>query len=61
MRVHKWVYFYLLRYTSGDTRDHDDEVDSAVWFPIDEAQALLSFDSEQKVLRQAAEALATEG
>jgi len=61
VRVHKWVYFYLLRYTSGDTSDHDDEVDSAVWFPIDQAQALLSFDSEQKVLRQAAEALATEG
>lgn len=61
VRVHKWVYFYLLRYTSGDTSDHDDEVDNAVWFPIEEAQALLSFDSEQKVLRQAAEVLAAEG
>ena len=60
VRVHKWVYFYLLRYTNGDTSDHDHEVDDAVWFPIEEAQSLLSFDSEQKVMRQAGEVLAAE-
>ena len=61
VRVHKWVYFYLLRYTNGETSDHDHEVDDAVWFPIEEAQSLLSFDNEQNVLRQAREALAAEG
>ena len=60
VRVHKWVYFYLLRYTNGDTRDHDHEVDDAVWFPIAEAQSLLSFESEQNVMRQAGEVLAAE-
>ena len=59
VRVHKWVYFYLLRYTKGKTSDHDHEVDDAVWFPLEEAQSLLSFDSEQNVLRQAGEVLAT--
>ena len=58
VRVHKWVYFFLLRYTQGDTSDHDHEVDDAVWFPIEEAQSLLSFDSEQDVMRQAGEVLA---
>jgi len=58
VRVHKWVYFYLIRFTSGDTEDHDDEVDDAVWKPIDEAAKLLSFESEQDILRQAAEAIA---
>ncbi len=60
VRVHKWVYFYLLRYTSGETKDHDHEVDDACWFPITEAQRLLSFESEQHVLRMAGEALAGE-
>ena len=58
VRVHKWVYFFLLRYTKGDTSDHDHEVDDAVWFPIEEAQSLLSFDSEQDVMRQVGEVLA---
>lgn len=60
VRVHKWVYFYLLRYTSGETKDHDHEVDDARWFPITEAQQLLSFESEQHVLRMAGESLAEE-
>ncbi len=60
VRVHKWVYFYLLRYTSGETKDHDHEVDDACWFPITEAQQLLSFESEQRVVRMAGETLADE-
>jgi 8-oxo-dGTP diphosphatase len=59
-RVHKWVYFYLLRYLSGETKDHDDEVDDACWVPIADAHGLLSFESEQHVMRQADEVLASE-
>lgn len=56
-RVHKWVYFYLMRYLSGDTKDHDHEVDDARWFRIDEARQLLSFENEQDVLKKAGEAI----
>jgi hypothetical protein len=55
--VHKLVYFFLFRYTDGSTDDHDDEVDEARWFPIDEAQHTLSFDNEQRVLKMAGEIL----
>lgn len=58
VRVHKWVYFYLLLYTGGETKDHDHEVDDACWFPITEAQQLVSFENEQHVLRMAVESLA---
>lgn len=57
-RIHKLVYFFLFRYTGGSTKDHDDEVDDARWFPIEEAQRTLSFDSEQRVLELAAGVLA---
>ncbi len=57
-RVHKFVYFFLLRYLDGATEDHDDEVDDARWFPIAEAQKRLSFEGERGVMRLAAQAIA---
>lgn len=57
-RVHKWVYFYLMRYKGGDTKDHDHEVNEAVWYPIAEAPKRLTFESEQNIVKLAAEALA---
>jgi 8-oxo-dGTP pyrophosphatase MutT (NUDIX family) len=53
VRYHKFVYFYLLRYKSGDVRDHDDEVDEARWFDVDEAIAKLAFDNEKKIVELA--------
>ena len=53
VRYHKFVYFYLLRYKSGDVRDHDDEVNEARWVEIDEAIKLLAFNSEKKIVEKA--------
>jgi 8-oxo-dGTP pyrophosphatase MutT (NUDIX family) len=55
VRFHKHVHFYLLRYVSGDTRDHDWEVNEARWVPIDDAAAQLAFDNERLVMNRAAE------
>ena len=57
-RVHKFVSFFLFRCTGGSTDDHDEEVDEARWFPLDEARKRLSFENERRVLELAAEALA---
>jgi 8-oxo-dGTP pyrophosphatase MutT (NUDIX family) len=54
-RVHKFVYFYLLHFLSGDTEDHDFEVNEARWEEIDQAHAMLAFESEQEILRRAKE------
>jgi len=54
VRYHKFVYFYLLRYKSGDVRDHDDEVNEARWFEINNAIQVLAFDSEKKIVERAA-------
>ena len=53
VRFHKRVHFYLLRYTSGDTREHDWEVNEARWVPIDDATSQLAFDNERRVMQQA--------
>ena len=41
VRFHKRVHFYLLRYLSGDTKDHDWEVSEARWVPIEDATSQL--------------------
>ena len=53
VRYHKYVYFFLLRYKSGDVKDHDNEVNEARWFDIDEAVTVLAFNSEKKVMEKA--------
>jgi 8-oxo-dGTP pyrophosphatase MutT (NUDIX family) len=53
VRFHKRVHFYLLRYLSGETKDHDWEVNEARWVPIEDATSQLSFDNERRVMQQA--------
>jgi 8-oxo-dGTP pyrophosphatase MutT (NUDIX family) len=56
-RVHKFVHFYLLRYTGGSTDDHDHEVQAARFTPIDEAIEMLAFPTERKIAEIARDAL----
>jgi 8-oxo-dGTP pyrophosphatase MutT (NUDIX family) len=53
VRFHKRVHFYLLRYLSGDTVNHDWEVNEARWVPIDDAMSQLAFDNERRVVERA--------
>ena len=53
VRFHKRVHFYLLRYISGETKDHDWEVNEARWVPIEDATSQLAFDNERRVMQQA--------
>jgi 8-oxo-dGTP pyrophosphatase MutT (NUDIX family) len=59
-RVHKYVHVYLLRYVSGTTEDHDDEVQEARWVDIEQAEAALAFKDEKRMIALAREALAGE-
>jgi 8-oxo-dGTP diphosphatase len=55
VRFHKFVYFYLLRYRTGDVEDHDHEVNEARWVDIDKAIEMLTFSSEKKIALRAKE------
>ncbi len=48
-RVLKVVTFFLFRYRSGSVDDHDDEVESAEWVPLDDAPRLLSYKGEREM------------
>jgi 8-oxo-dGTP pyrophosphatase MutT (NUDIX family) len=60
VRFHKRVHFFLLRYVSGDTKDHDWEVNEARWVPIEDAAAQLAFDNEKRVMQRAAELISAD-
>jgi ADP-ribose pyrophosphatase YjhB (NUDIX family) len=53
IRYHKIVHFYLLNFLSGNTKDHDQEVEEARWVEIDEAGSLLSFKNEKEIVGKA--------
>jgi 8-oxo-dGTP pyrophosphatase MutT (NUDIX family) len=57
VRFHKFVHLFLLEYLRGDVADHDREVEESRWVPLNEAEAMLAFESEQKALARARDLL----
>jgi 8-oxo-dGTP pyrophosphatase MutT (NUDIX family) len=52
-RIYKVVTFYLSRYTGGDLRMHDHEVDRVEWFPVGDAIDRATYPQEREILRKA--------
>lgn len=53
VRFHKFVHFFLLKYSSGDVANHDYEVAEARWVKSIEAIEMLAFEGEKGVARKA--------
>jgi 8-oxo-dGTP pyrophosphatase MutT (NUDIX family) len=53
VKCRKTVHFFLLEYVSGDTEQHDFEVDDSQWFPIEMALDKISFKGDRSVLERA--------
>jgi 8-oxo-dGTP diphosphatase len=52
-KFRKTVHFYLMKYLSGSTEEHDREVDESAWFPIDEAIRKVTYKGDIETLRKA--------
>ena len=59
-RIFKIVSFYLFHYRSGDTADHDHEIEEARWMPLEEAARELSFRGEREMVERALSHLRTD-
>ncbi len=57
LRYHKFVTFYLFRYTGGELRPQQEEVDAVAWVPLDEAIRRAAYKTEREMLEKAKEAL----
>lgn len=54
----KSVTFFLMRYLSGDTANHDHEVDEARWFDISSARKALKYVNEKRLVDMGLEFIA---
>jgi 8-oxo-dGTP pyrophosphatase MutT (NUDIX family) len=53
VRFHKFVHFFLLKYTDGNVANHDSEVVEARWVKGEEAIKMLAFESEKEIVEKA--------
>jgi len=52
-KCRKTVHFYLMEYLTGDTADHDAEVDNAEWLSFDSAFERISYGGDRSILEKA--------
>ena len=53
IKIFKRVYFFLLKYVEGETKVHDHEVENVQWFDIKKARKILTYKTEQDVIKKA--------
>jgi len=54
-KIKKTVYYFLMEYVSGDTKDHDFEMENVEWLAMDEVEKRLTYKSDKEVWRIARE------
>lgn len=59
-RIHKTVHYFLMEPTGGDLARHDHEFEEVRWVRFDEADSLLTFETERALVAKAAATLAVE-
>jgi 8-oxo-dGTP pyrophosphatase MutT (NUDIX family) len=52
-RIHKTVHYWLMEPVGGDLAAHDHEFDEVRWVPLEEAPALLTFETERALVERA--------
>ena len=57
VRVRKTVTFFLIKYESGDTSDHDTDAEEVRWLPIGQALKIMTYPSERQMVEKAKELL----
>ena len=57
-RIHKTVHYFLMEPIGGDLARHDREFDQVRWIAFDEANAVLTFETERVLVAKAARAVA---
>lgn len=50
VRIHKTVHYFLMEAIGGDLSAHDHEFDEVRWVGVAEAEALMSFPTERRIV-----------
>lgn len=52
-KIKKTVYYFVMKFVSGDIADHDWEMEKVEWIPAQEVENRLTYASDKKVWKQA--------
>lgn len=58
-KIRKTVYYFLMEFVSGDTKNHDWEMENVEWMPKEEVMERLTYKSDKEVWKEAKRILAT--
>ena len=56
-RIHKFVYYYLMKYKGGQITPQKEEIDEAKFFPLNEVEEILTYPTDKKIFKRAKEIL----
>ncbi len=56
-RIHKFVYYYLMKYAGGDIVPQKEEIDEAKFIPFEEVEKTLSYPTDKEVFQRAQKVL----
>jgi 8-oxo-dGTP pyrophosphatase MutT (NUDIX family) len=52
-KIKKTVYYFLMKYISGDITNHDMEMENVEWLPEEDVEKRLTYPSDKKVWQEA--------
>lgn len=52
-KVKKTVYYFVMKFISGDTSDHDWEMEEVEWIEFEEVEKRLTYPSDKEVWKEA--------
>ncbi len=52
-KIKKTVYYFLMEYVSGETSDHDHEMEAVAWLPMEKVEKKLTYKSDKEVWENA--------
>lgn len=58
VKIKKTVYYFVMKYVSGDTKDHDWEMTQVQWVPFEDVEKTLTYASDKKVWLEAKQQIA---
>ncbi|NPA53250.1 MAG: NUDIX hydrolase [Aquificae bacterium] len=56
-RIHKFVYYYLMKYKGGDIVPQKEEIDEAKFVPFEEVENLLTYPTDKEIFERAKKVL----
>ncbi|WP_457641657.1 NUDIX hydrolase [Persephonella sp.] len=56
-RIHKFVYYYLMKYAGGDIVPQKEEIDEAKFIPIEDVEKTLSYETDKEIFERAINSL----